>query len=73
MSVKDSSIIMIDDSRVMLQIVAPLTVDSRGIIYNRYMFIVHSRQRFTCQQLNPNVNKNSNFLLKCFANKINKN
>ena len=40
MSVNDASWIVIDDSRVMLQIVASLTDDSRGMIYERKMFIV---------------------------------
>ncbi len=34
MSVNDSSRIVIDNSRVMLQIVAPLADDSKGIIYD---------------------------------------
>jgi hypothetical protein len=34
MSVKDASMIVIDDFRVMLQIVASLTDNSRGIIYD---------------------------------------
>ena len=42
MSVNDASRIVIDDSRVMLQIVASLTEDSRGIKYNSNMFIVHA-------------------------------
>ncbi len=42
MSVNDTSRIIIDDSRVMLQIVASLTYDSRGIIYNHNLFIVQS-------------------------------
>ncbi len=43
MSVNDGSRILIDDSRVMLQIVASLTSDSRGIFfYNCYMFIVYA-------------------------------
>jgi len=35
MSINDASRIIIDDSRVMHQIVASLTDDSRGIIYDR--------------------------------------
>ncbi len=42
MSKNDASRIIIDDSRVMLQIVASLTVDSMGIKYNRNMFIVQA-------------------------------
>ncbi len=42
MSVNDASRIIIDDSGVMLQIVASLTNDSRGIIYDRNMFIVQA-------------------------------
>ncbi len=42
MSVNDAPIITIDDSRVMLRIVASLTDDSRGIIYNCNMIIVQA-------------------------------
>ncbi len=40
MGVNDTSMIVIDDSRVMLQIVALLTEDSIGVIYDHNMFIV---------------------------------
>ncbi len=40
MNVNDASRIVIDDSRVTLQIVASLTDDSRGIIYDRNVFMV---------------------------------
>ncbi len=40
MRVNDAYRIRIDDSRVMLQIVASLTDDSRGVIYNCKMFKV---------------------------------
>jgi hypothetical protein len=40
MSVNDASRIIIDASRVMVQIVASLTDYSRGIIYDHNMFIV---------------------------------
>ncbi len=40
MSVNDASRIIIDDSRVMLQILASLNDDSTDIIYNCNMFIV---------------------------------
>ncbi len=40
MSVNDISRIIIDDSRVMIQIVASLTDYSRGVIYNCIMFII---------------------------------
>jgi hypothetical protein len=40
MSVNDASMIIIDDSTVMLPIVASLTDDSKGVIYNCNMFIV---------------------------------
>ncbi len=40
MSVNDASRIVIDDYRVTLQIVASLTDDSTGLIYDRNMFIV---------------------------------
>jgi hypothetical protein len=43
MSENDAYSIIIDDSRVMLQIVASLTDDSRGIIYAN-MFIVKTRE-----------------------------
>ncbi len=38
----NASTILIDDFRVMLHIVASLTDDSRGIIYDCNMFIVQS-------------------------------
>jgi hypothetical protein len=40
MSVNDAYRIVIEDSRVTLQIVASLTDDSGGIIYNQNMFVV---------------------------------
>jgi hypothetical protein len=42
MSENDASRIIIDSSRVMLQIVASLTDDFRGVIYNPNMFIVQA-------------------------------
>jgi hypothetical protein len=42
MSVNDTSKIIIDDCRVMLQIVASLIDESKGIIYNCNMFIVQA-------------------------------
>ncbi len=39
MSVNDTSRIMIENSSVMLQIVASLTDDSRGVIYDHHMLI----------------------------------
>jgi hypothetical protein len=42
MSVNDVSRIIIDDSKVMLQIVAPFTDNSRGVIYNCRIFIVQA-------------------------------
>ncbi len=42
MSVNDTSRIVIGNTRVMLQTVASLNDDSRGIIYNHYMFIVQA-------------------------------
>jgi hypothetical protein len=42
MSVNDTSWIIIDDSRVRLQIVASLTDDYRGVIYNGNVFIVQA-------------------------------
>ncbi len=47
MSVNDTSRIIIDDSRAMLQIVASLTDDSRGIIYTRNVFIVQATRAKT--------------------------
>ncbi len=47
MSVNDASWIANDDSRVMLQIVASLTDDSRGIVYDRYLFIVKATTGLT--------------------------
>ncbi len=40
MGLNGASRIVNDNSRVMLQIVGSLTDDSRGIIYNHFMFIV---------------------------------
>ncbi len=45
MIVNDASGIIIDDSTVMLQIVAPLTDDSTGVIYDRNVFIVQAREQ----------------------------
>jgi hypothetical protein len=42
MSENDASRIIIANSRVMFQIVAPLTDDSRDIIYNHHVFIVQA-------------------------------
>ncbi len=42
MSVNDTPRIIINNSRVMLQIVAPLTDNSRGIIYESNVFIVQA-------------------------------
>jgi hypothetical protein len=42
MSVNDASQIISDASRVMLQTVASLTDDSRGIIYNHSVVIVQA-------------------------------
>ncbi len=42
MSVKNASSIVIDNFRVMLQIVASLTDNSRDVIYNHNMFIVQA-------------------------------
>jgi hypothetical protein len=42
MSVKDVLRIIIDGSRITLIIVASLTEDSRGIIYDHNMFIVRA-------------------------------
>ncbi len=42
MSENDESRIIIDDSRVTLQIVASLTDDSRGVIYDHNMIIVQA-------------------------------
>jgi hypothetical protein len=42
MSEKDASRIIIDDSIVMLQIVASLSDNSRGVLYNCNMLIVQA-------------------------------
>ncbi len=42
MSVNDASRVIIDNSRVMFQIVASFTDGSRGIIYNCNMFIAEA-------------------------------
>jgi len=42
MSVNDTPRIIIDNSRVMLQIMVSLTDNSRGIIYESNMFIVQA-------------------------------
>ncbi len=42
MSVNNASRIVIDKSIVMLQTVASLTDDSRGIVYDHNMFIVQA-------------------------------
>jgi hypothetical protein len=42
MSVNDASRILMDNYTVMLQIVVSFTDDSRGVIYNRNMFIVQA-------------------------------
>jgi hypothetical protein len=42
MSVNDAPRIVIDDSWVKVQIVASLTDNSRGIIYNHNMFMVQA-------------------------------
>ncbi len=44
MSVNHNSRIIIDGSRVMLQIVASLTDDSRGFIYDCDVFIIESSE-----------------------------
>jgi hypothetical protein len=43
----DASRIAIDNSRVTLQIVASLTDNSRGVIYDRNMFIVQAGNTIT--------------------------
>ena len=42
MSINDTSRIVIDDPRVVIQIVASLIDDSRGVIYDCNMFIVQA-------------------------------
>ncbi len=42
MNVNDASMIVINNSRVMLQFVASLTDDLRSVIYDRNVFIVHA-------------------------------
>jgi hypothetical protein len=43
MSIIDATRILIDNSRVMLQIVGSLTDSSGGVIYNRNMFIAQAK------------------------------
>ncbi len=45
MSVNDASRIVIDDSRVMLQIMALFSNNSRGIIYDCNKFIVQASDK----------------------------
>jgi hypothetical protein len=47
MSINDAFKIVIDDSWVALQIVASLTDNSRGIIYDRSIFIVQANGLFS--------------------------
>jgi hypothetical protein len=53
MSINDASIIVIDDFRVMLQIVASLTDNSRGIIYDNN--IPETDQFENCRNLINNL------------------
>ncbi len=48
MSVNDASRIIIDDSRVILHVVASHTGNCRGIIYNHNMFIVKATGSWLC-------------------------
>jgi hypothetical protein len=59
MSVNGTSGIVIDNSGVMIQTVAPLTDNSRGIIYYCNMFIVEATACYT--RLLPKA-------LKCYKN-----
>ncbi len=67
MSVNDASRIVIDYPRLTLQIVASLTDDCRGIIYNCIMFIVlatdviqfHIRMKKSFINKTPNLSSNS--------------
>ncbi len=47
----DASSIVTDNSRVMLQIVASLTDDSRVVIYNHIMFIIQATVACTIKVL----------------------
>jgi hypothetical protein len=51
MSVDAASRIIIDDSTVMLQIVASLNGNSRGIIYSQNMFGVQATTYFSCSSV----------------------
>ncbi len=56
MSENDASRILMDNSRVMFQIVASLTDDSRGVIYNVNMFIVQATGlNFMCKAKNQAI------------------
>jgi hypothetical protein len=62
MSENNASRFLIDNSRVMLQTVASLTGNSRGVIHDRYMFIVQAREkRVTCMSSLGVVTKFSSF------------
>jgi hypothetical protein len=55
MSVNDASRIVIDDSRVMLQIVASLTDNSRGIIYDHNMLTVQATGKWRVLEASFNM------------------
>ncbi len=53
MSANDASMIVIDDSRVTFHIVASLTDNSRGVIYNCNMFTVQATESQLTECSNP--------------------
>ncbi len=53
MRVNNTSRIVIDDSRVVLKIVASLIDDSRGVIYDCNMFIVQAPGHCICREVLP--------------------
>jgi hypothetical protein len=55
MSINDASRIVIDDSRVVLQIVASHTDDSRGVTYDPHMFIVQNSGLAFTELLTNNI------------------
>jgi hypothetical protein len=54
-SVNDAYRGVMDDSRVTLQIVASLTDDSRGVVYDRKMLIVQATEMASCSYLSKQV------------------
>jgi hypothetical protein len=62
MSANDASRIVIDESRVTLQIVASLTDDSRGVIYYFEMFTLLATRSSTMELIYTNLVHNTECL-----------